>query len=110
MKRNTGSAGRAPQVKRDERGAAMVVSVIGMLALILATGLAVDISHFYTAKAELQTAAGAAARAAARRRHLLEDGARRHEGRGRYRDGRHVRRPHDEQVLHGLHLRRDGGQ
>src|SRR6201991_1233704 len=65
MKRNTGSAGRAPRSKNDERGAAMVVSVIGMLALILATGLAVDISHFYTAKAELQTAADAAARAAA---------------------------------------------
>jgi Flp pilus assembly protein TadG len=65
MKRNIDSADRAPQVKRDERGAAMVVSVIGMLALILATGLAVDISHFYTAKAELQTAADAAALAAA---------------------------------------------
>lgn len=65
MKRNTASAVRVPRVERDERGAAMVVSVIGMLALILATGLAVDISHFYTAKAELQTAADAAALAAA---------------------------------------------
>ncbi len=65
MKRNSDSAERAPQPKRDERGAALVVSVIGMLALILATGLAVDISHFYTAKAELQTAADAAALAAA---------------------------------------------
>src|ERR1700754_1228142 len=65
MKRNTASADRAPQTKRDERGATLVISVIGMLALILATGLAVDISHFYTAKAELQTAADAAARAAA---------------------------------------------
>ena len=65
MERNTGSAGRVPRSKNDERGAAMVVSVIGMLALILATGLAVDISHFYTAKAELQTAADAAALAAA---------------------------------------------
>jgi Flp pilus assembly protein TadG len=65
MKRNTASADRAPQTKRDERGATLVVSVIGMLALILATGLAVDISHFYTAKAELQTAADAAALAAA---------------------------------------------
>jgi Flp pilus assembly protein TadG len=36
-----------------------------MLALLLATGLAVDISHFYTAKAELQNAADAAALAAA---------------------------------------------
>jgi Flp pilus assembly protein TadG len=43
----------------------MVVSVVGMLALVLAAGLAVDVSHFYTAKAELQTAADAAALAAA---------------------------------------------
>lgn len=65
MKRNTHSVEPGPQAKRDERGAAMVVSVIGMLALILATGLAVDISHFYTAKAELQNVADAAALAAA---------------------------------------------
>lgn len=65
MKRNTQSVERGQQAKRDERGAAMVVSVIGMLALILATGLAVDISHFYTAKAELQNVADAAALAAA---------------------------------------------
>lgn len=36
-----------------------------MLAFLLAAGLAVDISHFYTAKAELQNAADAAAMAAA---------------------------------------------
>lgn len=36
-----------------------------MLAMLLATGLAVDISHFYTAKAELQNAADAAALAGA---------------------------------------------
>jgi Flp pilus assembly protein TadG len=36
-----------------------------MLAMLLATGLAVDISRFYTAKAELQNAADAAALAAA---------------------------------------------
>jgi Flp pilus assembly protein TadG len=65
MKRNTHDVKRVAQRGRDERGAAMVVSVVGMLALILATGLAVDISHFYTAKAELQTAADAAALAAA---------------------------------------------
>lgn len=65
MERNKDSAGRVPRSRNDERGAALVVSVIGMLSLILATGLAVDISHFYTAKAELQTAADAAALAAA---------------------------------------------
>ncbi|HST52863.1 MAG TPA: pilus assembly protein TadG-related protein [Pyrinomonadaceae bacterium] len=65
MKRNTRESTRAPRERRGERGATMVISVIGMLALILATGLAVDISHFYTAKAQLQTAADAAALAAA---------------------------------------------
>jgi Flp pilus assembly protein TadG len=65
MKRNTRESKRATRERRGERGATMVISVIGMLALILATGLAVDISHFYTAKAQLQTAADAAALAAA---------------------------------------------
>src|SRR6201999_2814472 len=65
MKRNTRESTRAPRERRGERGATMVIAVIGMLALILATGLAVDISHFYTAKAQLQTAADAAALAAA---------------------------------------------
>jgi Flp pilus assembly protein TadG len=41
------------------------MSAISMLGLLLATGLAVDISHFYTAKAELQNAADAAALAGA---------------------------------------------
>jgi Flp pilus assembly protein TadG len=50
---------------KGERGATMVISAIAMLAMILAAGLAVDISHFYTAKAELQTAADAAALAGA---------------------------------------------
>ncbi|MGB8510790.1 MAG: pilus assembly protein TadG-related protein [Pyrinomonadaceae bacterium] len=54
-----------PRERQGERGAAMAVSVIGMLTLILATGLAIDISHFYTAKAELQSAADAAALAGA---------------------------------------------
>ncbi|HXQ70462.1 MAG TPA: pilus assembly protein TadG-related protein [Pyrinomonadaceae bacterium] len=43
----------------------LATSAIGMLAMLLATGLAVDISHFYTAKAELQNAADAAALAGA---------------------------------------------
>src|SRR5262245_28506992 len=51
--------------KRGERGAVLAMSAISMLALLLATGLAVDISHFYTAKAELQNAADAAALAGA---------------------------------------------
>src|SRR5215510_208682 len=51
--------------KRGERGSVLAMSAISMLALLLATGLAVDISHFYTAKAELQNAADAAALAGA---------------------------------------------
>ncbi len=51
--------------RRGERGSVLAVSTVGMLAFLLATGLAVDISHFYTAKAELQNAADAAALAGA---------------------------------------------
>ncbi|HET6980265.1 MAG TPA: pilus assembly protein TadG-related protein [Pyrinomonadaceae bacterium] len=51
--------------RKSERGSVLALSTIGMLAILLATGLAVDISHFYTAKAELQNAADAAALAAA---------------------------------------------
>lgn len=43
----------------------LAITTIAMLCLILATGLAVDISHFYNAKAELQNAADAAALAGA---------------------------------------------
>ncbi len=180
MRPNTRSLPRAAEERPGERGATIVMAAIGMVAMILAAGLAVDISHFYTAKAELQTAADAAALAgtsqlnstsggiksavteatkalnkydfknpvtvtaasvtfakningpymdsaaaqaspggvrfvkvtlppAAGRRHLLADGHRqqgRHDGEG---DRRPLGRPLDEQVLHGLHLRRDGG-
>jgi len=51
--------------RKGERGSVLAMSAISMLTLLLATGLAVDISHFYTAKAELQNAADAAALAAA---------------------------------------------
>jgi Flp pilus assembly protein TadG len=51
--------------RQGERGSVLAMSAISMLALLLATGLAVDVSHFYTAKAELQNAADAAALAAA---------------------------------------------
>src|SRR5260370_18686746 len=43
----------------------MVMSAIGMLSMLLAVGLGVDISRFYLAKAELQNAADAAALAGA---------------------------------------------
>jgi Flp pilus assembly protein TadG len=51
--------------RKSERGSVLAMSAISMLALLLATGLAVDVSHFYTAKVELQNAADAAALAAA---------------------------------------------
>jgi Flp pilus assembly protein TadG len=41
------------------------MTAISMFSLLLAAGMAIDISHFYTAKAELQNAADAAALAAA---------------------------------------------
>jgi Flp pilus assembly protein TadG len=51
--------------RKGERGSILAISAIGMLAFLLVTGLAVDISHLYTAKAELQNVADAAAIAAA---------------------------------------------
>lgn len=53
--------------RKSERGSVLAMSAISMAALLLATGLAVDISHFYSAKAELQNAADAAALAGASR-------------------------------------------
>ena len=41
------------------------MSALGMLAFLLATGLAVDVGHFYLVKSELQNAADAAALAGA---------------------------------------------
>jgi Flp pilus assembly protein TadG len=55
----------AKKGRKSERGSVLAMSAISMAALLLATGLAVDISHFYTAKAELQNAADAAALAGA---------------------------------------------
>jgi Flp pilus assembly protein TadG len=51
--------------RKQERGSILATSAIGMLSLLLAVGLAVDISRFYLTKAELQNAADAAALAAA---------------------------------------------
>ena len=47
--------------RRGERGSILATSALGMLSLLLAVGLGVDISRFYLAKAELQNAADAAA-------------------------------------------------
>ena len=51
--------------RRAERGSILATSALGMLSLLLAVGLGVDISHLYLAKNELQNAADAAAIAAA---------------------------------------------
>ena len=51
--------------KRGERGSILALSAIGMLSVLLAVGLGVDISRFYLAKTELQNAADAAALAGA---------------------------------------------
>ena len=51
--------------RRGERGSVLAVSTFGMLALLLATGLCIDISHLYLVRSELQNAADAAALAGA---------------------------------------------
>ena len=58
--RSVGQAGS----RKQERGSILATSAIGMLAILLAVGLGVDISRFYLVKAELQNGADAAALAA----------------------------------------------
>src|SRR5262249_34213455 len=50
--------------RKRERGSVLATSAIGMLSILLAVGLGIDISRFYLAKTELQNAADAAALAA----------------------------------------------
>jgi Flp pilus assembly protein TadG len=50
--------------RKRERGSILATSAIGMLSILLAVGLGVDISRFYLVKTELQNAADAAALAA----------------------------------------------
>lgn len=47
--------------RRRERGSILATSAIGMLSVLLAVGLGIDISRLYLTKAELQNAADAAA-------------------------------------------------
>jgi putative Flp pilus-assembly TadE/G-like protein len=47
--------------RKRERGSILATSAIGMLAVLLAVGLGIDISRLYLSKAELQNAADAAA-------------------------------------------------
>src|SRR5688500_19342823 len=51
--------------RKGERGSILAMSALGMLSVLLAVGLGVDISHFYLVKNELQNAADASALAAA---------------------------------------------
>ncbi len=57
--------GLARKENKRERGSILALSAIGMLGVLLAVGLGVDISHFYLAKTELQNSADAAALAGA---------------------------------------------
>ena len=50
--------------KKSERGSILATSAIGMLSVLLAVGLGIDISRFYLSKTELQNAADASALAA----------------------------------------------
>lgn len=50
--------------RKQERGSILATSAIGMLSILLAVGLGVDISRFYLVKTELQNGADAAALAA----------------------------------------------
>ena len=55
---------RSCEKRKNERGSILATSAIGMLSIVLAVGLAVDISRFYLTKTELQNAADASALAA----------------------------------------------
>ena len=60
MKKRSEQAGS----RKRERGSILATSAIGMLAVLLAVGLGVDISRLYLSKTELQNAADASALAA----------------------------------------------
>lgn len=51
--------------RKGERGSVLAVATLGMLAMLLAVGLGVDISRLYLTKTELQNAADASALAGA---------------------------------------------
>jgi Flp pilus assembly protein TadG len=55
---------RLASTRKNERGSILATSALGMLSILLAVGLGVDISRFYLTKTELQNAADASALAA----------------------------------------------
>jgi hypothetical protein len=54
-------SGEQVEKRKRERGSILATSAIGMLAVLLAVGLGIDISRLYLSKTELQNAADAAA-------------------------------------------------
>src|SRR5688572_28900048 len=60
-----GEMRRSKSENKRERGSVLAMSALGMLTFLLATGMAVDLGHFYLVKSELQNAADAAALAGA---------------------------------------------
>jgi len=56
---------RTKRSRDGERGSVLATATLGMLSLLLAVGLGVDISRLYLAKTELQNAADSAALAGA---------------------------------------------
>ena len=65
---------RLANKRKNERGSILATSAIGMLSIVLAVGLGVDISRFYMVKTELQNAADAAALAAVSELNGSDDG------------------------------------
>jgi Flp pilus assembly protein TadG len=61
---NTSHASDSLQ-RKSERGSVLAMSAFGMLAFLLAVGLALDMGHFYVVRAELANAADAASLAGA---------------------------------------------
>lgn len=60
--------------RKGERGSVVIMAAISMLLLILMVGLCIDIARIYTARAELQNAADAAALTAAKELDGSKDG------------------------------------
>ena len=56
---------RTSASRKGERGSVLAISAVGMLAFIRATGLSIDVSHFYLVQTDLENATDAAALAGA---------------------------------------------
>jgi len=54
-----------PKTHNKERGTISGIAALGMVAILMSAGMAIDVSHFYLAGSELQNAADASALAAA---------------------------------------------